>query len=299
MTFIESFLPAFAANVANLMVQVAGSKTAAKFTAPETQTSIERCVHHGTTALLSKALSSSRDDLHKLTDCFSDFFEKVAVARELSKLLRGKEPDPEELVYLFEDEGGWNLEKMPPIDFDAGIRAFIAAFMASAKEDPLLNRIICAEQLIEQTRLQRELLEEMRGLSAFLSREGHRVVGIGADKIEARNVANNIVIYEVAPVDAESKRAETEEHHYLKTLIAHCDQLDLATIDEAPTRWFLSTSSLKTKQSRFSSIGSIRATSPRHSMSECFIVFAGYTSNFGNPFFPSSCSPIPQYGENP
>ena len=178
MTFIESFLPAFAANVASFMAQKAGSKTAAKFAA------------------------------------------------------RGKEPDPEELVLMFDEEADWNLEQMPAIDFDSGIRAFIAAFMETALGEPRLNEIIRAEKLIRQTELQEALLLEMRHLVTFLRKDGLRVVGINADTIEARNVANQIVNYQPAPVDIHQQRAQTEEGHYLNTLIGQCDPVDLAAIDE-------------------------------------------------------------------
>lgn len=178
MTFIESFLPAFAANVASFMAQKAGSKTAAKFAA------------------------------------------------------RGKEPDPEELVLMFDEEADWNLEQMPAIDFDSGIRAFIAAFMETALGEPRLNEIIRAEKLIRQTELQEALLLEMRHLVTFLRKDGLRVVGINADTIEARNVANQIVIHQPAPIDIHQQRAQTEEGHYLNTLIGQCDPVDLAAIDE-------------------------------------------------------------------
>lgn len=76
MTFIESFLPSFAANVASLMVQVVGTKTAKKFEKPEIRKEIERCVWNGTVALVGKAVDASDEDLHRLTDCFFGFFPR-------------------------------------------------------------------------------------------------------------------------------------------------------------------------------------------------------------------------------
>ena len=43
-------------------------------------------------------------------------------------------------------------------------------------------------QLVKQTHLQQELLEEMRRLVAFARSDEHRIVGIHAGKIEAQNV---------------------------------------------------------------------------------------------------------------
>ncbi|GBC62784.1 hypothetical protein DENIS_3761 [Desulfonema ishimotonii] len=233
-TFIEGFLPAFAANVAAMMVQVAGKKICDKFDPSDVQQAIARCIGDGMTALLAKSADPSPENEHILTDCFRDYFGNEAVARELSKLLRGKEPDIEELTYLFEDEAGYDRNNLPGLDFDRGIQAFIAAFMESALLEPKLNTAIQAGQLINQTRIQRELLEEMREMVACL-RE-YRVVGIRAGEIRAENVVSGIqIIHQLTPAHASELPDDTEERHYLKVLIEKCDALELAAIDESCT----------------------------------------------------------------
>lgn len=233
MTGLETFLVATAANVAAMMIQKAGTKIAAKLEAPNQKQAVEECVRHGMTALLAKATDASEDTTHKLVDCFGDYFRHEAVVRELSKLLRGKTPDIEDLAFLFEEEANWNRDTLPHLNFEQGMQAFVAAFLESAVFDEHLNRVIQAGQLIKQTDIQRETLAEIRELVAFLREEGRQVTGIRAGEIHAANVVNGqLVIHQMVRTDAVAARAETEESHYLKTLVDCCDQLDLATVDE-------------------------------------------------------------------
>jgi len=232
MTALESTLTAFAANVASNLVQSAGSKLGEKLKQPEIEQSIQRCLKISTAAMLTRSTIPSAENHHKLMDCFLDAFDNRSVTLEFSKIFRGKEPDIDQLAYLFEEEAGWNIENLPGLAFEDGMEAFIAAFMESALKEPRLNDVIRAEHLIRHTKLQESLLSEMRQLAAFFREKADQVIGINADRIEAKNVANEIVIYQASQSDLQTKRAETEEQHYLKTLIRVCDTLDIAAIDE-------------------------------------------------------------------
>jgi predicted NACHT family NTPase len=232
MAILENFLAGFAANVAANLIQAAGSKIETKLQQPEVRKAVERCVKDASAALLTRVQEPTPEKQHQLLDCFQDAFKNRSISREFNKIFREKGPDAEELVYLFEEEADWNLKDLPWIDFKDGMQTFITAFLESAIREPRLNEIIRAEHLIQQTRLQRELLEEVRRIVAFLRNDNLRVVGINADQIQAHNVANEIVIHQIFQTDTQEKRAGAEEQHYLKTLIGDCDALDLAAIDE-------------------------------------------------------------------
>ncbi len=231
--FIQGFLPAFAANLSALMIQTAGSKAGEKFGKKETQKALERCVKNGIMALLTRSADCSPDTEHILEDFFNDFFRNETVGRELSKMLRGKQPDREELLYLFE-EAGYDSNRLPGLDFETAMHAFAAAFTESAIAEPELSPVIQAGNLTEQTGIQEKMLAEIRDLVAFLRDENHRITGIHAGTVQAENmVSGQQIIYNVVrPEDDSREQAETEEQHYLKTLIRHCDYLDLASIDE-------------------------------------------------------------------
>lgn len=232
-SFIQNFLPSFAANLAAMMIQVSGSGISQRFAKPGLQQAVKRCVEHSITILISTSDDLSPETDHILTDCFQDYFSSRAVIRELSKILRGKEPELEELIWLFE-EAGYNEENLPGLNFTKGIQAFIAAFMTSAALEPELNSIIQAEQLIKQTKLQQEILDKIRKLVDFLRKDGgNDVMGIKAGQIEARNVISNLRIIYKRPPDPPVKFYITKIHHYLSTLIKGCDVLQLAAIDES------------------------------------------------------------------
>ncbi|MDM8537441.1 SUMF1/EgtB/PvdO family nonheme iron enzyme [Desulfobacterales bacterium HSG17] len=236
-SFIPNFLPAFAANLTAMMIKAAGSEFRERFSPAGVQEAVKRCVEHGITALISSSDELSSKNEHILIDCFDDYFQYRSVVRELSKILRGKKPDVDELIFLFEEEAGYDLDVLPGLDINQGMQAFIGAFMTSAILEPELNRIIQAEQLIKQTEVQQDILEEVRRLIEFLRKDGgQQVVGIRAGQIEARNVVNGTqIIYEMAARPDIPIPENTEEQHYLRTLIEKCDVLQLAVIDESCT----------------------------------------------------------------
>ena len=64
----------------------------------EGERALRRCIQAGLVALLAKAAVDAPDDAVLLRDIFSDFFEDRLVALEISKLLRGRSLDRDELA---------------------------------------------------------------------------------------------------------------------------------------------------------------------------------------------------------
>ena len=81
-----------------------------------------------------------------------------------------------------------------------------------------------------QTGLQQALLDEMKRLVAFLQKGTD--VGIRAGVIRATNVINGTQIIYQWPGALPGGGDALWESHYLRTLLAQCDALDLAAVDE-------------------------------------------------------------------
>ena len=102
-----------------------------------------------------------------LADIFTHFSQDPDVGKELEALFRGNPPDREELRYLFE-QAGFDPNTLSGLDFEEGMTAFEAGFLAAATEEPALQGTIQTHQLLTQTHLQRELVASMRELVDLL-----------------------------------------------------------------------------------------------------------------------------------
>ncbi|MDM8550087.1 hypothetical protein QUF72_08425 [Desulfobacterales bacterium HSG2] len=198
-------------------------------TGTEEKKALDRCVRAGVVALLSQCNATS-DEVVLLKDIFERFFDEPDTARELSGVLTGKQPDMEEMNLLFQD-AGYDPDTLPGIAFDRAITAFEAAFLAGAAHEPILQPVIQTSQLLEQTRIQRDILTEMRKMAAFLKESKPETIGISAGTIIAENVVSGEML-SYTPRSPTQAAEDNWENFYLKRLMVRCESLDLAAIDE-------------------------------------------------------------------
>ena len=103
--FTASYLAELTAALTERVLEAAGRRVQEAFAGTEDERALRRCIEAGTIALLTKASADVPEETALLEDIFSDFFSNLFVARELSKLLRGRRPDDAELRDLFEQAG--------------------------------------------------------------------------------------------------------------------------------------------------------------------------------------------------
>ncbi|MFQ5343091.1 MAG: SUMF1/EgtB/PvdO family nonheme iron enzyme, partial [Anaerolineae bacterium] len=171
----------------------AGRRLRETVSGTEKEQALQRCFQAGLVALLAQATADEPEQTGLLADIFEAFLRDPDVDLEMSMLLRGSPLDVDELAYLFAD-AGYDPETLPGLDFGRAMRAFEAAYLTAAADETLLQGTIQTEQMLEQTRLQRELLDGMHALVAFLRQARPESVGIRAGKIEAENVVSGVQI---------------------------------------------------------------------------------------------------------
>ena len=230
--FTADYLANLAAGLTAQVVAAAGRRLRDAVAGSEAEQALRRCVQAGLVALLGTASADEPEATGLLAEIFAAYFRDPDVGREVAGLLRGNALDAQEMGFLFE-QAGYDAATLPGLDLKHGLAAFEAAFLAAAVEEPALQGIVQAGQLLTQTRLQRELLAAMRELVAFLRDARPGSVGIGAGQITAENVVSGVqIVYRLPRPDMTGLPADWEAH-YLRTLISRCDPLDLALIDEA------------------------------------------------------------------
>jgi formylglycine-generating enzyme required for sulfatase activity len=166
---------------------------------------------------------------------FSNFFDDIFVARELSKLLHGRSSDREELRYLFE-QAGYDAKRLPELDFKEGIAAFEMAFVETALSEKSLKDRIQAGNLLNQARLQRVLLAEVRMLLRHLRSKAWGKVGIQAGIIHANHVVSGVqVIHEwgqSSPLSSAGDPFEGMRRQYLSELARDVNRLPWSVVEE-------------------------------------------------------------------
>jgi formylglycine-generating enzyme required for sulfatase activity len=232
--YMDGLTPAYLANLAaNLsaaLLAVLGRRLRTALAGDEAVQALERSLHTALVALLAQAGAASPDEEALLADIFADFLQQEEALREMDALLRGKGWDVEELALLFADRG-YDAGTLPGVAFERAMNTFAAAFLSAAAAEKALQGTLQTDHLMAQTRLQQALLDEMRQLIAFL-RDAAGVT-IRAGVIQATNVVSGTQIVYQWPGSLPGSSDALWESHYLRTLLVHCDALDLAAIDEA------------------------------------------------------------------
>lgn len=197
----------------------------------EKQKAFEKCLAAGILVMMAEATSESDDELNLLSGIFGDFFGNPSVGAELAQLIRGKSLDRERLETLFE-EAGFDAETLPGLNFAGALTAFEAAFIMAAAEEPALQGTIQTNQLMAQTHISQQLLDEMRGLVAFLRDTRGETLQIAGGRLTALPAAGGETVTFRLSDAGQFFRPVDWESHYLRTLVKRCDPLDLTPIDE-------------------------------------------------------------------
>jgi len=146
------------------------------------QKALKGCFQAGVVAFAAAATTDVPEKTDELAKIFRRFGKDQDVGKELSPLVRGNSLNIEELKYLFE-QAGYEQTTLPSFDFEKAVAAFEAAFLTAAAQEPTLRGTIQTNQLLTQTRLQRELVAGMRDLVALLRRAQFDSVGVRAGKV--------------------------------------------------------------------------------------------------------------------
>ncbi len=232
-TFTADFLANLTADLSVKVLEAAGRRLRETLGGTEEQQALHRCVEAGIVTLIAEAAASEPEQITLLRDIFGDFFAEPSVAYELSKLLRGRSPDRDDLADLFE-QAGYDADTLPGLDFAAGIAAFETAFVQAAIAEPALRELVRTGHLVAQTQVQGELLITVRELLAFLQQA--RVaqadsIGIRAGRISAENVVNGVQIVHQWGGGAGPRDPAPLHEAYLSYLYQTAGRLSLSGID--------------------------------------------------------------------
>ncbi len=228
--FNADYLTNLAAELTAQLLPALGRRLQGVLTGPETTQAIERSVHKGIVALIAQASVAVPEHEALLADIFTAFFAQAEVAQEIARLLRGQEWDQDELLVLFA-EAGYEAETLPGLELPLALDTFAGAFLVAVASEPTLQGTLQTHQLLAQTRLQTTLVAQMQQVIGLLQNARH--IGIQAGEIRATNVVNGTQIIYQWPGEIGPKDDALWESFYLRTLLTHCDALDLAAIDEA------------------------------------------------------------------
>jgi hypothetical protein len=225
-----AYLANLAANLSAALLPLLGHPLQTALAGDEATQAMERSLRAAVIALAAEASAASPDEEALLAGIFSDFLQQEETLREVAVLLRGGRWDTEELALLFAD-AGYDTATLPGLELDQALNAFATAFLSAAAAEPALQETLQTDHLIAQTGLQQALLDEMKRLVVFLQKGTD--VGIRVGVIRATNVINGTQIIYQWPGTLSAVSDALWESHYLRTLLTHCDALDLAAIDEA------------------------------------------------------------------
>jgi formylglycine-generating enzyme required for sulfatase activity/tetratricopeptide (TPR) repeat protein len=243
MAFLSSVTAGLTVKVVEALARAVG-----RAVSPEQETALRRCSEAGVVALVTRAAGADLAETQLLEGILRRFFAQPAVAEALMELLRGGPLDRPRLMQLFSD-AGYDAKTLPGLDLEAGLDAFAAALVTAAVQAPALQGLIQAGNLLEQTGIQRSLLDEVRELVARLRDTAPGSVGIQAGQITARNVVSGvqIVIGQLGEpaASADSPEVAALRHAYLSSVLASVGRLSLSGIDpkaasDAETRLDLS-----------------------------------------------------------
>jgi tetratricopeptide (TPR) repeat protein len=133
---------------------------------------------------VTTSTNASPQETDLLVDIFEAFLSNTDVGREIGQLLRGHTLEMNKLAQLFV-ASGYDAATLPNLEFQQGMQAFEVAFVEAASDEPTLQGVIQTNQLLAQTRIQRDLSETVRSLLEFLRTANPATVEIRAGKVTA------------------------------------------------------------------------------------------------------------------
>ena len=230
--FTTAFLANITANITNQILSALGRRLRDELQETDKDQALRRCVQAGVTAMLATVMTDMPEEKDLLAEIFERFADDPDVGRELGELFRGSLPEMGELKYLFE-QAGYDPETLPGLAFEKGMETFEAAFISSAMEEPVLQGEIQTKLQWVQTQLQRELLENMRQLVAFLREARSDTLGIASGKVLGRVEGDQRVVYllpgpDDLPIERETGNLRSA---YLNRLFETTARLSLSGID--------------------------------------------------------------------
>ncbi len=231
--FAADYLSNLAAELSAPIIAKVARRMADKWQGDETAQALQRCVQAGILGMVSRASQDEPEQTALLSDIFTDFFGQADAAREVTRLVSVQPLSVAELQEMFE-AAGYDPVTLPGLRFPEAVAAFEAAFLETAAAETALQPIIQVHQGWAQTALQKQMVALMRQMVAALPTLPGQTVGIQAGRIVAENVVSGTQIIQQQTVFqwGESAEKQTWETAYLKTLIARCNRLDLAEVDE-------------------------------------------------------------------
>lgn len=236
-TFTPAFLANLAGNFAGYLLSGTGKAIQRKIRGADAEAAFKRCVDAGIYATVREISSDVPKEREKdIAGVLAEFFQSetagAAAGEELAEMLNVREPDADALVELFV-QAGYNPKAFPDLRLKEAFAAFEAAFLSAAARESALQSILQTGNLLEQTRLQRALVDRMDRLIEFLQNARLGTVGIEAGTIIAENVVNGVQItYQPEAVALSNEPPDHWETAYLNRLLDRCDPLDLAAVDD-------------------------------------------------------------------
>ncbi len=232
--FTEALIAQLTNSLAGTLIGASGRRLRGVLTQPERERALERCCEAGILAMIRTA-GGDANELAHLAEVIGAFFSSDEIAGDVgaavAPLLRGQQLDIGEMRVLFED-AGYDAESLPGFDFDTAFTAFAGGFATAAVEQEALRDEIKTHTLLSSLTLQSELRDALRELVAFLALARPGSAAVTAERIRAKNVAGVQIVLDTPVLDLAPRRPSDWETHYLRTVIAQCDPLDLSPIDE-------------------------------------------------------------------
>ena len=193
--FSADYLAGLTSSLTDRVLEAGGRRVREAYAGAEAAGALRRCFEAGIIALFTKASIDVPEETPRLAGLFTTFFSDLFAAGELSKLLRGRVPDQEELSYRFE-QIGFDAKTLPDLDFRTEMAAFRAAFVEAARTEPLLQTLMRPGDLLEQAPLRQESWSEAHTLVKKLRAQKHKRVGVYAGRVLDDNSSDGIrVIY--------------------------------------------------------------------------------------------------------
>ncbi len=186
----SAYLGSLGSTLSSNILSDAGRGIRRAISGEEIEQAFERCTRAGIVAVVQTTAAQAQEKADLLEDILDRFFREPDVGGELSEILNGRMPDIRELTRLFE-AAGYDPETLPGIRFDAAVEAFAAVFLNAAVIEPLLQPVIQAKNMLEQTEIQREMLDTMREMAGFLREERYEIITVRPDRIQAGNTADD------------------------------------------------------------------------------------------------------------
>jgi formylglycine-generating enzyme required for sulfatase activity len=235
--FTMTFIGGLAANLSGRILEESAREVRKLFRGDPEQKALERCVKVGLIGALSVVSLEKPERKEAFEEKLEAVFQEKDTARELCQMLSGRPPKVAELVGIASD-GDLDSAHFPGFQAEAVFSAFEAAFLQAAIREDVLRPLIDSGNLMEQTRLQRALLDRMDALVEFLQKARPWTVRIEAGTIIAENVVGGNQVFHGAPVQVAASNTPPDnwEFAYLNRLMDRCDPLDLAAVDETVFR---------------------------------------------------------------